>query len=343
MVGMGAAAAELPVGPSLRLVAEWVASGAVPMAMAAFIAARAVQMTRHRPMFIPKIDGYYAQLTRAIDRRLEEQGVATWEDALALAHGFWSGTGWRELGVWQAHTFYLVETKDIYKSEREQEQEEQETQRRRHRLERKRLQDAATQSQEELRHLRPLRAKVDVLRAESDRFRNREAELIQARDRAVARAKALEAVNAKLEGEYRKASRRLAALSVPPAPLPEPELQPDAPIFEQPELPATLLAGRTVFFFTGELRKSSAEATAAALRTLGPDDIRTFCLRQGSDGPDAYPSDSLIIVDFRFVSHSQSGLIADRAHRSGAQYLRVRSGRGHLARTVASALLSDRH
>jgi hypothetical protein len=49
------------------------------------------------------------------------------------------------------------------------------------------------------------------------------------------------------------------------------------------------LAGRTVFFFTGELRKSSAEATAESLRALGADEIRTFCLRQGSHGPEAYP------------------------------------------------------
>ncbi len=53
-------------------------------------------------------------------------------------------------------------------------------------------------------------------------------------------------------------------------------------------LAATLLAGREVFFFTGELRRSSAEATAESLRELGADEIRTFCLRKGSDGPDTF-------------------------------------------------------
>ena len=141
-----------------------------------------------------------------------------------------------------------------------------------------------------------------------------------------------------LEGECRDARHRVAALAPPPAPEPRPELPAVAPAAEEHELPATLLAGRTVFFFTGELRKSSAETMAESLRALGADEIRTFCLRQGSGGPDAYPPDALVVVDFRFVGHSQSGLIQDRARRSGAQFLAVRSGKGSLARTVASAL-----
>ncbi len=86
------------------------------------------------------------------------------------------------------------------------------------------------------------------------------------------------------------------------------------------------------------VRPSSAEATAESLRPLGADDTRTFCLRQGSDGPDAYPANALVVVDFRFLGHSQSALIADRAERSGAQYVGVRSGKGSLARVVAAAL-----
>ncbi len=342
LVGMNVAP-ELPTGPLIRLVAEWVASGALPVPMATFITARALPMTKHRPMFLPRIDSYYAQVTRAIDRHLEEQCVATWEDALALAHRFWSGSGWRDLGAWQAHTFYLFETKDMYKTERELEQEEHDKQRRRHRAERKHLLEATAQAQEELRRLRPLRPKVDGLRAETERLRNREAELAQARDRAVARAKTLEAANVKLERERQAASRRIAALTPALDPEPERGLPANTPAPEEQKLPDTLLAGRTVFFFTGELRKSSAEAMAESLRALGADEIRTFCLRQGSHGPDAYPPDALVIVDFRFAGHSQSGQIEDRAARSGAQYLTVRSGKGSLARTVAGALLSERH
>jgi hypothetical protein len=80
------------------------------------------------------------------------------------------------------------------------------------------------------------------------------------------------------------------------------------------------------------------EAAAESLRELGADDIRTFSLRQGSDGPDTFPPGGLVVVDIRFVGHSQSGIIADRTERSEAQDLAVRSGKGSLARTVAGAL-----
>jgi len=202
--------------------------------MAVFITTRALPMSKHPPMFVPKIDGYYAQLTRAIDRRLAQERVETWEDAITLAHRFWSGTGWRDLNMWQAYTFYQFETKEIYKTERELEQEEHEKQRRRHRAERRRLQDAAAQAQDELRRLRPLRAKVDGLRAETERLRNREAELTQARDRAVARAKALETTNAELEREYRETRHRLAALAPLPVTEPEPACPAEAPVVEEP-------------------------------------------------------------------------------------------------------------
>lgn len=215
--------------------------------------------------------------------------------------------------------------------------------RRAHRAERKRLQDAAAQAQDELRRLRPLGAKVAGLRVEAERLRRREAELIQARDRAVARAEALAAVTENLERECREARHRLAALTPEPAkPEQAPNLRASVTAIEVNELPDDLLAGRTVFYFTGELRRSSAEAAAQSLRALGASDIRTFCLRQGSDGPDGYPADALIIADFRFAGHSQSGLIQARAARSAAQFLSVRSGKGSLVRTVARALISQR-
>ena len=289
-------------------------------------------------MFFPRFDGSHSTITRAVDRHLQDTGVSTWEDALALAHRFWSGAGWRDLGIWQARTLHLVETDESIKTESDREREEMETQRRRHRAERKRLQQAAGQAQEELRHLRPLRSKVEGLRAEVERLRNREAELVQSRDRALARAKALESANSDLERDCRESRVLLARLMPPPEPKPEPEILAGTSLVEEPEPQGTPLAGRAVFFFTGELRRSSAEATAQSLRALGAEEIRTFCLRQGSDGPDIYPPEALVVVDIRFVGHSQSGRIEDRAARSGAQFLAVRSGKGSLARTVAHEL-----
>jgi len=337
MVGMGAAPA-LPIEPRRRVAAEWVASGAVPVAMAVFIAARALSMMQHRPMFLLRFDGSHSTITRAVDRHLHHTGVSTWAAALALAHRYWSGAGWRDLGIWQARTLHLVDTDESIKTESDREREEMETQRRRHRVERKRLQQAAAQAQEELRHLRPLRSKVEGLRAGAERLRNREAELVQARDRAVARARALESANADLERECRESRLLLARLMPPAEPRLEPAISAGPSVVEKPEPPVTPLAGRSVFFFTGELRRSSAEATAQSLRALGADEIRTFCLRQGSDGPDVYPPEALVVVDIRFVGHSQSGRIEDRAARSGAQFLALRSGKGSLARTVAREL-----
>jgi hypothetical protein len=67
----------LPMGPVLRLVSHWVASDAVPVPMAALLMTRALHMGAHPPAYLPRMDGYYAPLVRAIDRRLFEQGVAT--------------------------------------------------------------------------------------------------------------------------------------------------------------------------------------------------------------------------------------------------------------------------
>lgn len=319
MVGMEAAPG-LPTGPRLHVVAEWIASGALPVPMAAFITARALAMAEHPPMFLPKMDSHFAPVTRAIDGRLEEQGVATWEDALALAHRFWTSAGWRDLGVWQEHTFYLVGTKDAYKTERDHREEEHETQRRRHRAERRRLQEAATKAQEELPRLRPLQTKVDGLRAETERLRNREAELAEARDRAVARVKALEAANAKLEREGKETSRRLAALT----PLPEPGARAGAS-----RSPAR---GRG----TGASRHPARRSGGILLHRRAAQVVRR--------GHRRIPAAQRPRRSRHPLSRPQP-VRPDRAPSppERAQFLVVRSGKGSLARTVVTALLRERH
>jgi hypothetical protein len=109
----------------------------------------------------------------------------------------------------------------------------------------------------------------------------------------------------------------------------------------EPPLPATFLAGREVYFFTGDVRRSSAEETARSLRELGASGIRTHCLQSrkgGIDGPDSFPAGSLVVVDIRWLGHSQSRPILDRAERNWVEHLVVRSGKGGLARVVAAAL-----
>ena len=127
---------DLPVGPLQRLASDWVASQALPVPLAVFICARALRMTKHRPMFIPKIDGYYAQLTRAIDHRLGDEGVTTWEDAITLTHRYWVEAAGADLAVWQSYAFHKFETADIHKTEHELAAEAHDRQRQLHRAER---------------------------------------------------------------------------------------------------------------------------------------------------------------------------------------------------------------
>jgi hypothetical protein len=88
------------------------------------------------------------------------------------------------------------------------------------------------------------------------------------------------------------------------------------------------------------VRRSSAEETALSLRELGASGIRTYCVQSrkgGIDGPDSLPAGSLVVVDIRWLGHSQSRPILDRAERR-VEHLVVRSGKGGLARVVAAAL-----
>jgi hypothetical protein len=53
VVGIGASTG-LPMGPRLRIVADCIASGAVPVRMAGFIAARPLLAVIHPPLFLPR-------------------------------------------------------------------------------------------------------------------------------------------------------------------------------------------------------------------------------------------------------------------------------------------------
>ena len=166
----------------------------------------------------------------------------------------------------------------------------------------------------------------------------REAELVQARDRALSRVEALETTRARLERELVEVRHRFDELSPSRAGAVElaestSEERSETPAIltgihaDDTSLPATLLAGREVFFFTGEERRSSAEATARSLHELGAREIRTYCLRKGrGEGPDPFPPGSLVVVDIRWLGHSQSG--RSWTGRSGTAWTTWRCGRG---------------
>lgn len=337
---------DLPAGltgdPLILGVARWIASGSHPVPLAALVASQALFMARDPGRYLPRAQVRYAPVTRAIGELVEAEGATTWEHAVSLAHRYWSAGGWLELGLWQMRSMYRFGGDEEFVIPEERAAAARESELRQHRAERKRLQTSASEAQAELRALRPLRGKVTGLREEAERLRLREAALIQARDRAQARAEALEIANRKLEQSLKEATRRLAALS--PAPTPAAAPSEDGPRAsevvhaDEVDLPADLLAGREVFYFTGQVRRTSAVTAADSLRVLGARDVRAFCVHKGSLGPETFPADAMVIMDIRFVSHTHSREIAERARRSGAQYLAVRSGKGSLARKVAAAL-----
>lgn len=334
--------------PLRRQTAGWILEGPHSPACSALVVAHALAMEANLNGWLPRAEARYAVVTRAIDRRMQEEGAKTWEDAIRIAHRHWANGGWRDLQIWQKATEIVV-TREYIEQPAKRREAEEERRLNRERAERARLQAAFSELESEVHALRPLKDKVETLRAEAERLRLRDAELVHARDRALAHVEALEAASAGLERERKEfererkeLERRVAELSRPGALSGESVLAAPRPaLVVEPPLPATLLVGREVFFFTGEVRRSSAEATARALRELGAADIRTYCLQSrkgGVDGPDSFPPGSLVVVDIRFLGHSQSGPILDRAARNGAEHLVVRSGKGSLARVVAAAL-----
>lgn len=339
---------DLTGDPLCRGVARWIAEGPEHVACAALVASHALTMAKHPLRWMPRACGRYAQVARAIDRRMQAHGITTWEQALVFAHRYWEGRGWLDLQMWQMRAGQRVHRPEA--EERRPVPAARPAGRMRERETVARLGAAKSKLESELQALRPLQDKVERLRADAERLRVREAELVQARDRALARVEALETTRARLERELAAVRQRVDEPSASRAggvevaeSTSEHRSEPPAILtefyVEDTPLPATLLAGRVVFFFTGEERRSSAEATASSLHELGAGEIRTYCLRKGrSEGPDPFPPGSLVVVDIRWLGHSQSGLILDRAERNGVDHLVVRSGKGTLARVVAAGL-----
>jgi hypothetical protein len=264
-------------------------------------------------------------------------------DALNLAHRFWSAEGWVSLGLWQQQALDRMVEWDEGTAAGSRAPDEHARQVRQHREERKRLQAASAVMEEELRELRPLRDELGRLRETVSRHRTREAELVQARDRALARAEALERTVRELETANRELRYRLAPFLPPPAPPSGDTRAREAAPAADEVLPATLLLGRKVFLFTGQMRGDVANEMGESLGVLGAKGVRTYCVHKGSLGPETFPAGALVVLDLRFVGHKHSIPIEDRARKSGAEYLPVKSGKGGLARAVAAALVLPPH
>ena len=101
--------------------------------------------------------------------------------------------------------------------------------------------------------------------------------------------------------------------------------------------PEDLLAGCTIYLLTGQERAGVRAQMADALRAIGA--TVTASDGNGREGvPDSFPEGTIVVCDVRFMSHTWSGRLADRARRSGATYIEVRAGQGGMVRAVAAAL-----
>lgn len=146
---------------------------------------------------------------------------------------------------------------------------------------------------------------------EAERLRVREADLIHARDRALARAAALEVANA----AWKDAVRRLAAQA--PDPTPAPDARPLAEVVyaDELDLPAALLAGRDVFFFTGQVRRPKTCVRGGALVATYPENYGTECFWDPSNTfqgwsklpqpDDAIPYYASLMLQFECFSYSK--------------------------------------
>ncbi|HJS46941.1 MAG TPA: hypothetical protein VJ773_03030 [Gemmatimonadales bacterium] len=294
--------------------------------------------------FLPRAHTRFAAVTRALDARCRAEGLAGWEDALRLAHGYWSGDGWRDLLLRDAGPaqLYMDDVDAELAANAKGKPAEAPDHSARLHLE-ARLRDTERSRDALAREAKELAG----LREEVGRLRTQEGKLREARDRAQARVKELEARVAELERETRSQRHELDALrpsvAEPPGPAvpssrpvqPSPSAVPVQP--PEPPLPADLLTGRRVFLFTGQLRAAVAAEMGRELERIGAEDPQVHCVHKGTLGPETFPDNSVVVMDLRFLGHKHSERVEARARRSGANYLPVKSGKGGLARAVAEA------
>jgi hypothetical protein len=175
-----------------------------------------------------------------------------------------------------------------------------------------------------------LREEIDHLKSAAAHAAREASELRQARDRAVARARAIE--------EEMEALRR----RLPPSP-PVPESEPATPEPPPVTLPVAapeerldeFFRDRLVYVYTGQQRTHARRDMQRTLERHGAICEVYDGNRPGELGPDRYPADAIVVIDTRFLSHSASERIADRARASGAWFYMGPTGQGGLARKVA--------
>jgi len=290
--------------------------------------------------YIPLPHARFTSVTRALDQRCYALGLRTWADGLRHAASVWTPETWRGVLMGYAAGALKQVILDIIapvilspappKGPSARPRHRNAPPRERHTRELTRLREEVATA----------RSQTEAARLDAAAARRREAELVQARDRAQVGLAELRRRYEEVEGQLRAAQGMVRALEATLARLRQDSTPPTlvpAPV-PPPPLPNDLLRGRTVYFFTGQERAAAARAQAESLRALGAADIRLYDLRQGQPGPDVFPPGSVVVVDTRFVGHRHTDELEARVRRSDVVYVPLQAGEGGLAAKLAQRL-----
>ncbi len=199
------------------------------------------------------------------------------------------------------------------------------------------------------RQLRKLDAKLaqakkaaEAARAEAEARRERlaaaqreAAEVRQSRDRVAERLRKAEEELEALRAQVREPK----PVGAEPEPVPARAATmeatvPDKIADSEPD-PATVLAGRRVYLYTGVEREAAREAMGRALEEHGAVCEVFDGNSLGQLGPSRFPSDALVIIETSHLCHNGNNIVQARARASGAWCFQGKAGSGSLARRVA--------
>jgi len=105
---------------------------------------------------------------------------------------------------------------------------------------------------------------------------------------------------------------------------------------ERPSPSANAFAGRTVYVFTGLASGDARAEMISRFSEFSPAGVTVYGI-DSHRGPDAYPPDSIVVLDVSFMGHSASEYVLGRARSSGAWIFRGSYGPGRLAKAAAAA------
>jgi hypothetical protein len=311
---------------------------------AALVAASLGACTDHHLFPYP---GKWSQaLHRTLFHYVRLKGAASWPDAFALARGYWMVARHRERLLLQAWNSALTEWGRTESKLRWNRQDYE----RRLKEFQERIRTGAipvvSYRSEDLGLMAQLESANDHIRVVGQLVQRLQRELETAK--AAARtAKAqrddVHSVLKPLQRELDRQTRHARAITLLHAELSASLEAGQAEDIEPPPeegWPADLLAGCTIQLFTGQERAGARAQMADALRAVGA--TVSTSAGNGREGvPDSFPEGSIVVCDVRFMAHTWSGRLADRARRSGATYIEVRAGQGGIVRAVAAALGKD--